>query len=172
MSSEPLAGRPLARPGRRSMGRKQKRLIIIAAVGVVLAVALALILMALSNQIVFFYTPSEAVAKHLVPGQAIRLGGMVKDGTWKKTGDDNSFVLSDGKGEITAHFAGILPDLFREGQGIVAEGSMAADGTFKATNVLAKHDENYIPKEIVDEMKKRGDWQPDNPQAALTGGMQ
>src|ERR1700710_280996 len=151
------------------MGRKQRRLLIIAGIGGVLAVALALILMALSNQIVFFYTPSEAAAKHVAVGQAIRLGGLVRDGSWKKNGDDNSFVLSDGKGEITAHFTGILPDLFREGQGIVAEGSMAADGTFKATNVLAKHDENYIPKEIVDDLKKRGEWRPDNPQAALEG---
>ena len=166
MTSEPVVARPIKR---KAMGRKQKRLLIIGGVGVVLALALALILMALSNQIVFFYTPSEAAAKHVAVGQAIRLGGLVKDGTWKKEGDDNSFVLSDGKGEITAHFTGILPDLFREGQGIVAEGSMAADGTFRATNVLAKHDENYIPKEIVDDLKKRGEWRPDNPQAALEG---
>lgn len=171
MSSEPLAGRTVPRTGRRVMGRKQKRLLVIAAIGLVLAAALGLILTALSNQIVFFYTPGEALAKHVPPGQAMRLGGLVKDGSWKKSGDDNSFVLTDGKGAMTVHFTGILPDLFREGQGIVAEGSMAPDGTFNATNVLAKHDENYIPKEIVDEMKKRGDWQPDNPQAALTGGM-
>jgi len=168
MSTEATSGRVAAR---KPMGRKQKRLLIIAGVGAVLAVALALILAALSNQIVFFYTPSEIVAKHVAVGQAIRLGGLVKDGSWKKDGNANTFVLSDGKGEMTAHFDGILPDLFREGQGIVAEGSMAPDGSFKATNVLAKHDENYIPKEIVDEMKKRGDWQPDNPQAAL-GAMQ
>jgi cytochrome c-type biogenesis protein CcmE len=166
MTSEPAISRPIKR---KAMGRKQKRLLIIGGVGVVLALALALILMALSNQIVFFYTPSEAAAKHVAVGQAIRLGGLVKDGSWKKSGDDNSFVLSDGKGEITAHFTGILPDLFREGQGIVAEGSMAADGTFSASNVLAKHDENYIPKEIVDDLKKRGEWRPDNPQAALEG---
>lgn len=159
----------IVRPARRPMGRKQRRLLVIGGVGLVLALALALILMALSNQIVFFYTPSEIADRHVVVGQAIRLGGMVKDGSWKKAGDDNAFVLSDGKGDITAHFIGILPDLFREGQGIVAEGSMAADGTFQATNVLAKHDENYIPKEIVDEMKKRGDWRPDDPQAALEG---
>lgn len=166
MTSEPATVRPVKR---NTMGRKQKRLLIIAGIGAVLALALALILMALSNQIVFFYTPSEAAAKHVMVGQAIRLGGLVKDGTWKKNGDDNSFVMSDGKGEITAHFIGILPDLFREGQGVVAEGSMASDGTFRATNVLAKHDENYIPKEIVDDLKKRGEWRPDNPQAALEG---
>lgn len=166
MTSQPATGRPVTP---RRMGRKQKRLLVIGGVGVVLAVALTLILMALSNQIVYFYTPSDIATKHVVAGEAIRLGGMVKDGSWKKNGDANSFVLSDGKGDITAHFSGILPDLFREGQGIVAEGSMAPDGTFTATNVLAKHDENYIPKEIVDEMKKRGDWQPDNPQAAFGG---
>ncbi len=152
---------------RRRMGRKQKRLLIIGIVGVVLAAALALVLTALSGQIVFFYTPSEVLAKPVPVGQPMRLGGMVKDGSWQKQGDNNSFVLSDEKGVVTVNFVGILPDLFREGQGIVAEGSMAADGTFNATNVLAKHDENYIPKEIVDEMKKRGDWNPDNPQAAL-----
>ena len=156
----------VARPARR-MGRKQKRLLLIAGIGAVLAIALALILTALSGQMVYFYTPSEALAKHVPVGQFFRLGGLVKDGSWTHQGEQNSFVVSDGKGIMTAEFTGILPDLFREGQGIVAEGSMAADGTFRATNVLAKHDENYIPKEIVDEMKKRGDWRPDDPQAAL-----
>jgi cytochrome c-type biogenesis protein CcmE len=158
------AARPAAP---RRLGRKQKRLLIIGGIGLVLALALALILSALSNQIVFFYTPSELATKHVAIGQPMRLGGMVKDGSWRKDGDQNTFILGDGKGEATVRFTGILPDLFREGQGIVAEGSMQPDGSFLATNVLAKHDENYIPKEIVDEMKKRGDWQPDNPQAAL-----
>lgn len=165
MTSEASVTRPM--PPRRRMGRKQKRLLIIGGIGLVLAIALALVLTALSNQIVFFYTPSEVAAKHVTVGQAMRLGGMVKDGSYKKDGDSNTFVLTDDTGAIAVHFNGILPDLFREGQGIVAEGSMAADGSFNATNVLAKHDENYIPKEIVDEMKKRGDWNPDNPQAAL-----
>ena len=166
MSSDSLTAKPAQR---KPMGRKQKRLLIIAGLGIVLAVALGLILSALSNQSVFFYTPSEAAAKHLKPGEAIRLGGLVKAGSWQKNGDQNSFVLSDAKGQITAHYTGILPDLFREGQGVVAEGSMSADGSFLATNVLAKHDENYIPKEIVDDLKKRGEWRPDNPAAALGG---
>ena len=164
MSTESATGRVVAR---KPWGRKQKRLLIIAGVGAVLAIALGLILTALSNQIVFFYTPSEAQARHVAVGQAIRLGGLVKNGSWKKDGNNNTFVLSDGKGEMTAHFDGILPDLFREGQGIVAEGSMSADGSFNATNVLAKHDENYIPKEIVDDLKKRGEWRDENPQSAL-----
>jgi cytochrome c-type biogenesis protein CcmE len=166
VSSETAAVRPLPRKG---MGRKQRRLLVIGGLGVVLALALALILIAHSNQIVFFYTPSEAAAKHVAVGQPIRLGGLVKDGSWQKTGEDNRFVLSDGKGQMAVNFKGILPDLFREGQGIVAEGSMAADGSFSATNVLAKHDENYIPKEIVDDLKRRGEWRPDDPQAALEG---
>jgi len=152
---------------RRGLGRKQKRLLIIGGIGLVLAVALALILTALSGQMVYFYTPSEALAKHVPAGQFFRLGGLVADGSWKKQGETNTFVLGDGKGQMTVEFTGILPDLFREGQGIVAEGSMGPNGTFTATNVLAKHDENYIPKQIVDEMKKRGDWRPDDPQAAL-----
>lgn len=164
MSSEPATARTGAR---RRLGRKQKRLLVIGGVGLVLALALGLILTALSSQMVFFYTPSEALARHVAVGQAIRLGGVVKDGSWKKDGDRNSFVLSDGKGELTAVYSGILPDLFREGQGVVAEGSMGADGAFRATNVLAKHDENYIPKQIVDDLKKRGEWRPDDPQAAL-----
>lgn len=153
--------------GARRMGRKQKRLLVIGGIGLVLAIALGVILTALSNQIVFFYTPGEALARHVPPGQAFRLGGLVKTGSWIKAGDDNSFVLSDGKGDMTVHFHGILPDLFREGQGIVAEGSMGSDGGFVATNVLAKHDENYIPKEIADDLKRRGEWRDDNPQAAL-----
>ena len=157
-------------PSRRRLGRKQKRLLIIGGIGLVLVIALGLVLTALSDQIVFFYTPSEVAAKHVPVGQAMRLGGMVKDGSYKKDGDNNTFVLTDETGAITVNFRGILPDLFREGQGIVAEGKMAADGTFIASSVLAKHDENYIPKEIVDEMKKRGDWNPDNPQAALQAG--
>lgn len=162
--SDTQSGQPAAR---RRMGRKQKRLLIIAGIGAVLALALALILMALGNQIVYFYTPSDAAIKTLAPGQPIRLGGLVKEGSWHKEGNGNTFVIGDGRGELTAHFTGILPDLFREGQGIVAEGSLGPDGVFNATNVLAKHDENYIPKQIVDEMKKRGDWRPDDPQAAL-----
>ena len=151
------------------MTRKQKRLAVIGGIGAVLAVALGLILLALRDQIVFFYTPSEAQAHHLPAGQPIRLGGLVKTGSWVKNGDSNIFVISDGKADVTAKFTGILPDLFREGQGVVAEGSMAADGSFAATNVLAKHDENYIPKEIVDDLKRRGEWRPDDPAAALGG---
>jgi cytochrome c-type biogenesis protein CcmE len=155
------------------LNRKQKRLAVIGGIGLVLALALALILTALSGQIVFFYTPSEILAKHVAAGTPVRLGGEVKVGSWAKAGDINTFTLSDTADSVTVHYTGILPDLFREGQGIVAEGSMAPDGTFTATNVLAKHDENYIPKQIVDDLKARGEWRPDEQtaNAAASGAL-
>lgn len=149
------------------MTRKQKRLSIILGLGAVLAVAAALIFIALRDQIVFFYSPSEIHEKAVAVGTPIRLGGLVKDGTWTKAGEDNVFVITDGQTEMTARYVGILPDLFREGQGVVAEGAITADGSFAATNVLAKHDENYMPKEVVESLKERGEWQREG--AAGTG---
>jgi cytochrome c-type biogenesis protein CcmE len=141
------------------MTRKQRRLSVIAGLGAVIVVAFGLILFALRDQIVFFYSPSEIHQKSVAAGTPIRLGGLVKTGSWKKAGDQNDFVVTDGTTDMAAHYTGILPDLFREGQGVVAEGAMASDGTFAATNVLAKHDEKYMPKEVVDELKAKGEWQ-------------
>jgi cytochrome c-type biogenesis protein CcmE len=146
---------------RKGMTRKQKRLAIIAGLAVVLAIATTLVLTALRDQIVFFYSPSDVVARDVAPGQPIRLGGLVKDGSWTRQGQDNSFVITDGGQEIVAHYSGILPDLFREGQGVVAEGSMSPDGRFEASTVLAKHDENYVPKEVVEALKAQGEWRPE-----------
>lgn len=146
---------------RKRFTRKQKRLAVIGGLAVVLAIATTLVLVALRDQIVFFYSPSDVVAREVPVGQAIRLGGLVKDGTWTRNGQDNSFIITDGGTEVPAQFQGILPDLFREGQGVVAEGSMSPDGRFIATNVLAKHDENYIPKEVVDALKAQGEWRPE-----------
>ena len=143
------------------MTRKQKRLAVIAGLGSVLVVAAGLVLFALRDQIVFFYSPTEVHERGVAVGQAIRLGGLVKAGTWKKAGETNDFVVTDGKTEMTARYVGILPDLFREGQGVVAEGSLAADGSFAASTVLAKHDENYMPKEVVEALKQNGEWQRD-----------
>ena len=143
------------------MTRKQKRLSVIAGLGVVLALALGLILFALRDQIVFFYSPTEIHEKSVAAGTPVRLGGLVKEGTWKRSGDQNDFVVTDGTTDMTAHFTGILPDLFREGQGVVIEGAVATDGSFAASNVLAKHDEKYMPKEVVDELKAKGEWRPD-----------
>jgi cytochrome c-type biogenesis protein CcmE len=141
------------------MTRKQRRLSVIAGLGAVVVVAFGLILAALRDQIVFFYSPSEIHDKAVAVGTPVRLGGLVKAGSWTHAGDRNDFVVTDGKSEMVTHYTGILPDLFREGQGVVIEGAMAGDGSFAATNVLAKHDEKYMPKEVVDELKAKGEWQ-------------
>lgn len=146
---------------RRGMTRKQKRLAIIAGLAVVVALAATLVLTALRDQIVFFYSPADVIAREVPVGQAIRLGGLVKEGSWTRDGQENLFIITDGGEDIVAHYVGILPDLFREGQGVVAEGSLGPDGRFEATNVLAKHDENYIPKEVVDALKAQGEWRPE-----------
>ena len=153
---------------RQGWNRKQKRLGIIAGLAVVVAMATALVLVALREQIVFFYTPYDMATHAVEPGRAIRLGGLVKDGSWVRNGETNNFIVTDGKAELTASYVGLLPDLFREGQGVVAEGSMTPQGGFAATNVLAKHDENYIPKEVVDALKAKGEWRPDQT-AAMAG---
>jgi cytochrome c-type biogenesis protein CcmE len=141
------------------MTRKQRRLAVIGGLGAVLVVALTLILFALRDQIVFFYSPSEIQEKAVAAGTPVRLGGLVKAGSWKRNGQTNEFVVTDGDADMVAHYSGILPDLFEEGQGVVVEGSVAADGSFAATNVLAKHDENYMPREVVEALKARGEWQ-------------
>jgi cytochrome c-type biogenesis protein CcmE len=141
------------------MTRKQKRLAVIGGLGAVLALATTLILFALRDQIVFFYSPTEIQTKAVAAGTPVRLGGLVKAGSWVKSGESNDFVVTDGTTELTAHYNGILPDLFTEGQGVVVEGAMTTAGTFAATNVLAKHDENYMPKEVVEALKANGEWQ-------------
>ena len=141
------------------MTRKQRRLSVIAGLGAVVIVAFGLILLALRDQIVFFYSPSEIHEKAVAVGTPVRLGGLVKAGSWTHQGDRNDFIVTDGKSEMQTHYTGILPDLFREGQGVVIEGAMAGDGSFTATNVLAKHDEKYMPQALVDELKAKGEWQ-------------
>ncbi len=141
------------------MTRRQKRLSVIGGLGAVVIAAFGLILFALRDQIVYFYSPTEIHEKALAAGTPIRLGGLVKTGSWIKSGDKNVFVVGDGTTDLSVHYTGILPDLFREGQGVVIEGAMGGDGSFTATNVLAKHDEKYMPKALVDELKAKGEWQ-------------
>ena len=141
------------------MTRKQKRLAIIAGLGAVLAIAATLIFVALRDQIVFFYSPSEIAERSVAVGTPIRLGGLVKEGSWQRSGETNEFIVTDGEAEMAVTYVGILPDLFKDGQGVVAEGTLTSAGTFAATNVLAKHDENYMPKEVVESLKERGEWQ-------------
>ena len=145
------------------MTRKQKRLALIAAIGTVLLAALLMVMSTLRDKIVFFYTPAEIIAGgKAAPGQRIRLGGLVKQGSLVRDGQTANFVVTDTEKEIAVRYTGILPDLFREGQGVVSEGALQADGVFVADTVLAKHDENYIPKEVADALKKKGVWQGEN----------
>ena len=142
------------------MTRKKRRLFLIGAAGAVLALSAALVLIALRDRIVFFYSPSEIAERALPPGTRIRLGGLVEDGSVERATDGSvSFAVTDTSKTIRVDYRGILPDLFREGQGIVAEGVLTGSGALSADNVLAKHDENYMPREVVDALKAQGVWQ-------------
>jgi len=141
------------------MRRKNQRMAFIAIGLVFLASAAALVLLALEDSVVFFHTPVEVAEKNIAPGTKFRLGGLVAQGSIKQTKEAGvSFDVTDQEKTITVTFKGILPDLFREGQGVVAEGQLISSGVFKADSVLAKHDEQYMPKEVADSLKKRGVW--------------
>ncbi len=141
------------------MTRKQKRFAGIAIIGAVIALALGLASFALRDEIVFFFDPTDVVAGNKVqPGERFRIGGLVEDGSVEKNETIISFVVTDGDYSVPISFDGILPDLFREGQGIIAEGKLQSDGRFIADNVLAKHDENYVPKELEDVLKDKDVW--------------
>ena len=148
------------KPGARKLTRKQRRLILIGSSLGVLALAVGLVLSAMRGAIVFFQSPTDVVEHQLAPGTRIRIGGLVKTGSIER-GDNLRirFAVTDGKHDIPVHYQGIVPDLFREGQGVVAEGKLEPGGTFAADTVLAKHDERYMPKEVVDALKKSGRWQ-------------
>ena len=125
-----------------------------------LGLATALVLNALEDSIIFFYSPSDLRERTISPEQRIRVGGLVELGSWKtaKSEKAHEFIVTDGKNKITAIFNGILPDLFREGQGVIAEGRLKNEGLFIAEEVLAKHDEKYMPREVADALKKSGHW--------------
>ena len=130
----------------------------------VLAVATGLVLIALRGSIVFFTTPTMAAEQHVVPGKRFRLGGLIQPGSLTRgDGLAVAFNISDGGGSIPVSYKGPLPDLFREGQGVVAEGALDGSGVFRADTVLAKHDENYMPREVADALKKQGHWKNDTP---------
>ncbi|MCK1383014.1 cytochrome c maturation protein CcmE [Bradyrhizobium sp. 21] len=144
------------------MTRKQRRMTIIGGSLAVLALAAALVLNALRDSIVFFSTPTMVAEKHVAPGKRFRLGGLVQPGSLRR-GDNLAvtFEVADGGAKLPVAFKGILPDLFREGQGVVAEGALDDNGVFKADTVLAKHDETYMPKDVADALKKQGHWKDD-----------
>jgi cytochrome c-type biogenesis protein CcmE len=144
------------------MTRKQRRGILIGTCLVVLAVAVGLVLVAMRDSIVFFYSPSEVATMQIAPGQRFRLGGLVETGSVVRgEGTTIRFVVTDKTKTLPVNYTGVLPDLFREGQGVVAEGMLAADGTFQADNVLAKHDEKYMPPEVAKKLKEQGLWRGD-----------
>jgi cytochrome c-type biogenesis protein CcmE len=144
------------------MTRKQRRVVLIGTSLGVLAVAVGLVLFALRDSIVFFYTPTEVAEKHLDSGQRFRLGGLVEDGSFKRgEGTSVSFAITDKRATLPVTFTGVLPDLFREGQGVVAEGALGPDGVFRADSVLAKHDEKYMPPEVAKKLKEQGLWRED-----------
>ncbi len=139
------------------MTRKQKRGILIGSAVGVLAVAVVLVMFALRDTVVFFHSPSEIAEKGIPVGERFRIGGLVADGSVKRGGGTQvSFDVTDTAKTITVSYDGILPDLFREGQGVVAEGKLDGTGRFIADTVLAKHDENYMPPEVADALEKRG----------------
>ncbi|HEY8213174.1 MAG TPA: cytochrome c maturation protein CcmE [Methylocystis sp.] len=149
------------------MTRRQRRLMVIGGIGAVLLGAVVLIAIAFQQTFSFFLTPSEIAASPVSDGRAFRIGGLVKAGSCARAGDTLTFVVTDGVADISASYAGIVPDLFREGQGVVADGHLAGDGTFTANAIMAKHDETYIPREIADELRARGEWYGDDQPPAL-----
>ena len=154
------------------MTRKRRRLYIVLACGIGLASAAALTLSAFNDNLVFFVSPSDIAARGAT-GRTVRLGGLVEAGSVVRGSAGaaaTSFRVTDGSKSVAVTYKGILPDLFREGQGVVTLGSLNPDGTFAASEVLAKHDETYMPKEVAEALKKSGHWNPENgspPAAAL-----
>lgn len=139
------------------MRRRDQRLMIIGVAGAVLVLAAALTFAGLRDSVVYFVAPSELATK-AQPGQRVRLGGLVVDGTLRREGTVTTFSVTDGSVEVLVRTERELPDLFREGQGVVCEGEYVPGVAFEADRVLAKHDENYMPREVAEALKQRGEW--------------
>ncbi len=146
------------------MKRKQRRLAFVVAGMVALGAAVALVQNAFEDSLVFFYTPSDLAAKDVPEGRRMRIGGLVEEGSLVRSDDGLTitFRITDLSVALPVTYKGMLPDLFREGQGVVAEGFTAADGVFRADAILAKHDENYMPPEVADALRASGQWKGDD----------
>ena len=142
------------------MTPKRRRFVLLLAALGILSLAAVLALTALRDNVVFFYSPTEIQAKAIKPGQRIRIGGLVEEGSVVRASGNAtlSFRITDLTKTVAVVYEGLLPDLFREGQGVVAEGTLQADGVFRAMRVLAKHDETYMPPEVAAALKKSGQW--------------
>ena len=149
-----------------AMTRKQRRAGLIGVSLAVLGAAAGLVLYALNDTMVFFYTPSDLTTKKVQAGQRFRLGGLVAEGSVKKNGTQVEFSVTDKIKDLKVSYNGILPDLFREGQGVIAEGKLGPAGAFIADNVLAKHDETYMPPEVKKALEQKGVWQGQPTKAA------
>jgi len=147
--------------------RKKRRLYAVIGGMTTLGIAVALVLAAFSDNLVFFYSPTDLVTKH-VGDRRVRIGGLVEERSLERaaSGKSVTFKVTDGANTVAVAYSGTLPDLFREGQGVVAEGKLGKDGVFQAANVLAKHDEKYMPPEVAEALKKSGYWQPDGQKTA------
>jgi cytochrome c-type biogenesis protein CcmE len=152
------------------MTRKQQRLALLALGMAALGGATALVLTAFSGNLVFFFSPSELRARPVAADQRVRIGGLVEAGSLARdpAGDGVTFRVTDGKTDLAIVYRGVLPDLFREGQGVVVEGNLRPDGAFAASSVLAKHDARYMPREVVEALKRSGRWQEGRMQGAAT----
>jgi len=141
------------------MKPKHQRLLFIAVSVVFLCVSVLLTLRAFRDNLVFFYSPSDIARQTIPPDRLIRIGGLVEEGSIvRESAETIHFVLTDGSGKVTVGYTGLLPNLFRDGQGVVAEGYLKDSGHFAARSILAKHDENYMPREVVDALKRSGKW--------------
>ena len=139
--------------------RKTRRIQMLAMGAVLLTASALLVTFAFRDTIVFFFSPTELLAEERRPDQLLRVGGLVVNGSLVRGESETArFEVTDGNGVVAVSYTGVLPDLFAEGQGVVAEGYLRG-GRFEATEVLAKHDENYIPREVVDALKEQGHWQ-------------
>jgi cytochrome c-type biogenesis protein CcmE len=145
------------------MTRKQFRLVFIAGALSIVGVAVGLMLYAMRGSVALFLSPSEIVEKNVEPGARLRVGGLVANGSTNRTAQDLIFKITDGNHQLGVDCAGecfaAIPDLFREGQGVVAEGTLEPTGRLQADQILAKHDEKYMPREVVEALKKQGRWQ-------------
>jgi len=150
------------------MTRKRKRLLVVLLGLGLLGIASALVLVAFNDNLVFFMSPSDLASKGAPETRRLRLGGLVETGSVAREADGRTidFRVTDGNSAVPVVFSGVLPDLFREGQGVVVEGALGKNGVFKADTVLAKHDERYMPPEVADALKKAGHWQGEHPSAA------
>jgi len=140
------------------MTPKRRRLWLLVGSLAVLGAAATLVLTALNDNLVFFYSPSQVAEKGIAPDRRFRLGGLVEAGSVQKNGEEVRFTVTDTQKTVAVVYRGLLPDLFREGQGVIAEGALRADGVFVAREVLAKHDENYMPPEVAKAIKEAGQW--------------